>query len=77
MWTLGISCGWGWMFSLGNGTLCQAMGAAACRAGLQGILSPSATGVGAVLAVYVDRLDQGTGFGEPREAGEWPAVDLG
>ncbi|MCQ3805383.1 MAG: RES domain-containing protein [Acidimicrobiia bacterium] len=56
---------------------CQAIGAAAFRAGIQATLSPSATNVGAVLAVYVDNLDQGTGFTELREVREWAAVDLG
>ena len=62
---------------IGHWGPCQAIGADAFNAEIQAVLSPSATNVGAVLAVYVDNLDQGSGFGDLREVTEWTAVELG
>ena len=62
---------------IGHWGPCQAIGADAFNAEIQAVLSPSATNVGAVLAVYVDNLDHGSGFGDLREVTEWAAVELG
>ncbi len=39
---------------------CQAVGEAAHRLGREGVIAPSATGAGTVLAVFVDRLTMGS-----------------
>jgi hypothetical protein len=39
---------------------CRAIGEAANQLGFEGILAPSATGVGTVLAVFFDRLRAGS-----------------
>ena len=41
-------------------TLCQSVGDAAHYAGFEAILAPSATGIGLVLAVFVDRMVAGS-----------------
>lgn len=52
---------------------CQELGAALHALGAQGINSPSATGVGQVLAVFVQQV--GLGRLEPHFAEEWHSVD--
>jgi hypothetical protein len=52
---------------------CQELGATAHSLGVQGISSPSATGVGDVLAVFVQRI--GLGRIEPRLVEEWRSSD--
>ena len=50
---------WGWMrLNFGQTTrpLCQEVGEAAHHLGREGILAPSATGTGTVLAVFVERV---------------------
>ena len=41
-------------------TLCQSVGDAAHDAGFEAVLAPSATGIGLVLAVFVDRMTAGS-----------------
>jgi RES domain-containing protein len=51
---------------------CQELGVAAHALGVQGIQAPGATGVGAVLAVFVQRI--GLGVIEPSLVEEWQNV---
>jgi RES domain-containing protein len=53
--------------------LCQELGATAHALGLQPILSPSATTVDHVLAVFIQHL--GLGTLEPAPAEDWHSVD--
>lgn len=39
-----------------DASACQAVGAAAHHLGLEGIIAPSATGIGHIVAVFTDRL---------------------
>jgi RES domain-containing protein len=55
-------------------TLCQALGVAAHARGANGISSPSATGAGEVLAVFVQSI--GHGRLEPHLVEEWRSPDL-
>lgn len=56
---------------------CQHVGEAAQHVGREGILAPSATGVGMVLAVFLDSISAGSSI-EPHAAGVWKAPgDLG
>jgi RES domain-containing protein len=54
-------------------TTCQELGVTLHALGAQGIKSPSATGVGEVLAVFVQLI--GLGRLEPHLAEEWHALD--
>ena len=54
-------------------TTCQELGSTAHSLGVQGISSPSATGVGDVLAVFVQHI--GLGRIEPRLVEEWRSGD--
>lgn len=54
-------------------TTCQELGSTAHALGVQGISSPSATGVGDVLAVFVQHI--GLGRIEPRLVEEWRSSD--
>jgi RES domain-containing protein len=54
-------------------TGCQELGATVHTLGAQGINSPSATGVGQVLAVFVQHM--GLGRLEPQLAEEWQALN--
>lgn len=51
---------------------CRAVGEAAHYLGLEGILAPSATGQGDVLAVYLDRRQSDSGL-EVAESSRWDA----
>ena len=55
-------------------TACQDLGIAAHAVGASGINSPSATGVGDVLAVFVQHI--GRGRLEPHLVEEWRSLDL-
>ena len=55
-------------------TACQDLGIAAHALGANGINSPSATGVGEVLAVFVQHI--GLGLLEPHFVEEWRSLDL-
>lgn len=54
-------------------TACQELGAAAHALGARGINSPSATGVGDILAVFVQHI--GLGRLEPQLVEEWHSLD--
>lgn len=54
-------------------TSCQELGSALHALGVQAINSPSATGVGEILAVFVQQI--GLGRLEPNLAEEWHAID--
>jgi RES domain-containing protein len=54
-------------------TACQELGLTLHALGAQAISSPSATGVGEVLAVFVQQI--GLGRLEPQVAEEWGSVD--
>jgi RES domain-containing protein len=54
-------------------TACQKLGSTLYAVGAQAVSSPSATGIGAVLAVFVQQI--GVGRVEPRLAEEWHSVD--
>jgi RES domain-containing protein len=54
-------------------TTCQELGSALHALGAQGINSPSATGVGEILAVFVQQI--GLGHLEPHLAEEWHSLD--
>lgn len=54
-------------------TACQGLGVAAHALGVKGVNSPSATGVGDVLAVFVQHL--GLGRLEPEFVEEWHSLD--
>lgn len=51
---------------------CQRVGEAAQRAGREGVLAPSATGAGEVLAVFMDSICLGSSI-EPQAIEEWAA----
>ena len=55
-------------------TACQDLGVVAHALGANGINSPSATGIGDVLAVFVQHI--GLGRLEPHLAEEWRSLDL-
>lgn len=54
-------------------TACQELGSIVHALGAQGVSSPSATGVGAVLAVFVQRI--GLGRVEPQLVEQWHAIE--
>ncbi len=54
----------------GDRSLCNALGDATHYVGFEGILAPSATGVGAVLVVFFDRLKAGSDV-EPTTYVDW------
>lgn len=49
---------------------CQLVGEAAHHGGREGVLAPSATGAGDVLALFIDRLEAGSSV-VPKPVGEW------
>lgn len=49
---------------------CQRVGEAAHHGGREGVLAPSATGIGDVLALFIDRLEAGSSV-VPKPLGEW------
>jgi RES domain-containing protein len=57
----------------GDWTTCQELGAVAHALGVTGINSPSATGVGDVLVVFLQNV--GLGLLEPQLVEEWHSVD--
>jgi RES domain-containing protein len=54
-------------------TVCQELGSTAHALGAQGISSPSATGIGSVLAVFVQRV--GLSHLEPALIEEWHSIE--